>query len=135
MHGQAERRTVRLRVKGGDATAPVELADRHASVVYRAADGSARRIACRLLENLLQSPERELTPLEQRTLLVDFRVRYPGLRDRTDAFNLAIRDDPDFHALQVKYGYAMTCHKARGGEWETAVVDFEGGRGTRNEEF
>ena len=63
------------------------------------------------------------------------RSKAQGLRPKTDAFNVAIREDPYFNSLQVKYGYAMTCHKAQGGEWETAVVHFEGGHSTRNEQF
>ena len=42
------------------------------------------------------------------------------------AFREALSDDPYFNALQVKYGYAVTCHKAQGGEWPTAIVDFDG---------
>ncbi len=31
--------------------------------------------------------------------------------------------NPYFQALQVKYGYAVTCHKAQGGQWNTVFVD------------
>ena len=31
--------------------------------------------------------------------------------------------DPYYNALQVKYGYAMTCHKAQGGEWQNVFLD------------
>ena len=124
--GPAERRTIHLKVKGEPERVPIELAFQNVEVVCKAGDGSTRAIQCRLLENLLNSPERELTPLEQRALLVDFRIRNPELRPKTDAFSIALREDPYFNALQVKYGYAMTCHKAQGGEWETAVVNFEG---------
>ncbi len=34
-----------------------------------------------------------------------------------------IREDPWLNALQVKYGYAVTCHKAQGGQWNTVFVD------------
>jgi len=30
---------------------------------------------------------------------------------------------PHFQALQVKFGYAVTCHKAQGGQWEAVFVD------------
>ena len=30
-----------------------------------------------------------------------------------------VKTNPYFNALQVKYGYAVTCHKAQGGEWKT----------------
>ena len=32
-------------------------------------------------------------------------------------------EDPYFNALQVKYGYAVTCHKAQGGQWQRVFVD------------
>lgn len=31
--------------------------------------------------------------------------------------------DPYFNALQVKYAYAMTCHKAQGGQWKNVFID------------
>ncbi len=35
----------------------------------------------------------------------------------------ALRNDPYWTALQVKYAYAITCHKAQGGQWDTVFVD------------
>jgi exodeoxyribonuclease V len=35
----------------------------------------------------------------------------------------AIRNNSYYNALQVKYGYALTCHKAQGGQWENVIVD------------
>ncbi len=34
-----------------------------------------------------------------------------------------LRTDPYFNALQVKYAYAVTCHKAQGGQWANVFVD------------
>lgn len=34
-----------------------------------------------------------------------------------------LQDDPYMNALQVKYAYAVTCHKAQGGQWPTVFVD------------
>jgi exodeoxyribonuclease-5 len=34
-----------------------------------------------------------------------------------------LREDPYANALQVKYGYAVTAHKAQGGQWNTVFVD------------
>jgi exodeoxyribonuclease-5 len=31
--------------------------------------------------------------------------------------------DPYFNALQVKFSYAVTCHKAQGGQWKTVLID------------
>ena len=34
-----------------------------------------------------------------------------------------LRNDIYFNALQVKYAYAVTCHKAQGGQWEHVYLD------------
>jgi len=34
-----------------------------------------------------------------------------------------MKEDPYFNALQVKYAYAVTCHKAQGGQWPKVFVD------------
>jgi exodeoxyribonuclease-5 len=34
-----------------------------------------------------------------------------------------VKANPHFNALQVKYGYAVTCHKAQGGEWKNVFLD------------
>ncbi len=36
---------------------------------------------------------------------------------------LAIKNNKYFNALQVKFAYAVTCHKAQGGQWETVFVE------------
>jgi exodeoxyribonuclease-5 len=35
----------------------------------------------------------------------------------------AVKNDPYFNALQVKFAYAVTCHKAQGGQWERVFID------------
>lgn len=34
-----------------------------------------------------------------------------------------LRESPYWNALQVKYGYAVTCHKAQGGQWNNVLID------------
>ena len=34
-----------------------------------------------------------------------------------------LKNDPYFNALQVKYAYAVTCHKAQGGQWRSVFID------------
>ena len=114
---------------------PVNLVFRSTTVAYANADGTVQKTQCRFLENLLQSPERSLPPLEHRALLVDFRMRNPDLRPGSAEFIKALVDDPYFGALQVKYGYALTCHKAQGGEWDMVAIDFSDTRGRQNENF
>ena len=35
-----------------------------------------------------------------------------------------LRQDPYLNALQIKYSYAMTCHKAQGGQWREVYLSF-----------
>lgn len=37
--------------------------------------------------------------------------------------NAAVREDPYYNALQIKYASAITCHKSQGGQWECVFVD------------
>ncbi|KZY35816.1 hypothetical protein A3731_16810 [Roseovarius sp. HI0049] len=83
-------------VRGGGV---VELYFRDATVAYREADGSVVRKRCLILENLLDSPGRELTPLEQRALLVHFRQRNPQLKPRSKEFAKHLRSDQYFNAV------------------------------------
>ncbi len=34
-----------------------------------------------------------------------------------------VKNDPYFNALQVKFAYAITCHKAQGGQWKNVFID------------
>ena len=36
---------------------------------------------------------------------------------------LNVKKNPFFNALQVKYAYAFTCHKAQGGQWKRVIVE------------
>lgn len=38
----------------------------------------------------------------------------------------ATLDDPYYNALQAKYGYCITCHKAQGGQWDEVYIDMSG---------
>jgi exodeoxyribonuclease-5 len=47
---------------------------------------------------------------------------YIHLRTRRKQYE-AVRNDPWFNALQIKFAYAVTCHKAQGGQWERVFID------------
>lgn len=50
------------------------------------------------------------------------REEYGDERDKRRR-NRKIMQNPYFQAVQVKFGYAVTCHKAQGGQWEAVFVD------------
>lgn len=84
------------------------------------------RFTVKILNDFLTSPEGSLHPYKQRALYIDFKNRMAEkkIKPKTDEYKEALRSDPYFNALQVKYGYALTCHKSQGGEWENVFVDF-----------
>jgi UvrD-like helicase C-terminal domain len=77
-----------------------------------------------VLNDFLFSPATELSPLVRRALMLDLRERVakhnPGeSKAVVDAkFLEAMNSDLYFNAVPVKFGYAITCHKAQGGEWK-----------------
>jgi hypothetical protein len=79
-----------------------------------------------LLENYLYG-ENNLLPEEQQALYVDFLMRNKDLKPDTPSFHDAISNDKFFNCISLKFGYAITCHKAQGGEWNNAFVFWDRG--------
>ena len=91
---------------------------------------------CLILENALWDPTRDIEPEDKEALYWDFSRRYyakhPEKNERENPkpaeFRKALSRDRFYNALRVKFGYAMTCHKAQGGQWDTVSVVFDLGR-------
>lgn len=113
---------------------PVSLKFRNVVLEYETPGNHNGAMPVKILENLLDSGERDLLELEQQALFVDFIKRNPNLKSKTSEFVLALASDQYFNALQVKYGYAITCHKAQGGEWDTVVAYLSGSANRKGEE-
>ncbi len=47
---------------------------------------------------------------------------YADIPRKPDRFK-KLKADPYYNALQIKYAYAVTCHKAQGGQWAHVYVD------------
>lgn len=100
----------------------VLLSFREAVIRFAGADGDSD-VQCMILDNALFSNKREISYNEQVALLVDFKNRFRERKPGMDNdFRAALRNDPFYNALRVKYGYALTCHKAQGGEWKHVFV-------------
>ncbi len=55
-------------------------------------------------------------------LFRSIQADYLHLKSRRKQYE-AVRSDPWFNALQIKFAYAVTCHKAQGGQWERVFID------------
>lgn len=80
---------------------------------------------CKILLDTLVSDTASLEPERHQSLymsaLNDPDMFTPSTPVRTRM--RILRSDPYVNALQVKYGYAVTCHKAQGGQWKNVFVD------------
>lgn len=122
-----ENREVSFYIEKGK-TITVRLTWRGISLVLPDENNQPKTINGFILENYLYG-DNYLKPEEQRALYVDFKNRHPKLKKGTEEFKEAIINDKYFNCILLKYGYAVTCHKAQGGEWATAFVFWD--RGTQ----
>jgi exodeoxyribonuclease-5 len=59
---------------------------------------------------------------QQRTLYMSVAEDYPDAVSRHQVAG-KIATDPYYNALQVKFAYAVTCHKSQGGQWRSVFLD------------
>ncbi|WP_435416546.1 ATP-dependent DNA helicase [Polaribacter aestuariivivens] len=75
-----------------------------------------------LLLDTLTSESPSLTYEESNKLYEAVKEDYAHEKSKYKQF-LAIKNNKYFNALQVKFSYAMTCHKSQGGQWKTVFVE------------
>lgn len=81
-------------------------------------------IDAKLILNSLNSDNAGLAPNHEQDLL-RFALRDVDQATLSNpaAVGRILKADPYFNALRVKYAYAVTCHKAQGGQWQSVFVD------------
>lgn len=112
----------------------VLLSWREIEIIAPNENGSDKHIRGFMLENSLHG-DSFLTINEVQALLVDFKNRHPNLKPDTIEFNEALKNDDYFNCIQLKYGYAITCHKAQGGEWDGVFVFWDKGNNVNFNSF
>ena len=95
---------------------------RFADVTLSMIDYEDCEIDVKIMLNTLTSESPSLTREENERLFNAVWEDYPEIRSKRKRME-EIRKNPYYNALQVKYGYAVTCHKAQGGEWKRVFVD------------
>ncbi len=76
----------------------------------------------RVLLNALTAQAPALDAPSQQALYQAVVEDYADCHSKKDLYE-NLRKDPWLNALQVKYGYAMTCHKSQGGQWKHIFLD------------
>lgn len=79
-------------------------------------------IEANILLDTLQSPSPTLTYDDSNRLFQAVQEDYMDIGNKRDRM-LKMRQDPYLNALQVKFAYAVTCHKAQGGQWDDVYID------------
>jgi len=76
----------------------------------------------RLLLDTLSTETPALSQEENRRLFDEVMLDYTDIPLRRKRIEM-VKNNPYFNALQVKYAYALTCHKTQGGQWDAVFID------------
>lgn len=95
---------------------------RFATLMLQFPDYDNYEISVTVLLDTLQSEAASLTREQQEQLFQEVSADYEEIPRKADRLK-EVRQNPYYNALQVKYAYAVTCHKAQGGQWAHVYVD------------
>jgi ATP-dependent exoDNAse (exonuclease V) alpha subunit len=95
---------------------------RFAEVTVTFPDYDDYELTATVLLDTLTSEAPALTREQQETLYNKVLEDYADIPRKADRMK-ALKEDRYYNALQVKYAYAATCHKAQGGQWAHIYVD------------
>ena len=79
-------------------------------------------VDCRVMLDTLHSDSPSLSQADQQRLFDAVMTDYADIPDKRARMG-ALKTDPYYNALQLKFAMAITCHKAQGGQWEAVFVD------------
>ncbi len=79
-------------------------------------------LSCKILLDTLISESPSLTREEGSRLFYAVAEDYAEITTKAKRYK-EVRENPFFNAMQVKFAYAVTAHKAQGGQWKCVFVD------------
>jgi exodeoxyribonuclease-5 len=95
---------------------------RFADATIALPDYSDAELDCRLMLDTISMESAALGAEQSKTLFAKVQEDYAHVSPASKRY-AAVKVDPFFSALQVKHAYAVTCHKAQGGQWKAVFVD------------
>ena len=93
-----------------------------ADATLRFPDYGGQEIESKVMLDTLDSESPSLTREQSQALWEGVSADYAHLSTKKKRYD-AVRSDPFFSALQLKYAQAITCHKSQGGQWECVFID------------
>ncbi|MCM1532625.1 MAG: AAA family ATPase [Bacteroides sp.] len=114
----------------GDTMEVLKVKRREERYGFRFADIEARLVdypdqapvEVKVILDSLDAPEASLPYPQVRRLYEEVMQDYAHIPTKGRRMQ-AVKEDPFFNALQVKYAYALTCHKTQGGQWPCVFVE------------
>lgn len=95
---------------------------RFVNVTISLIDNLDLELDVKIILESLQSDTPSLSKDKQQQLEMNILEDYEDISTASGKWR-KMKENPFFNALQVKYGYAVTCHKAQGGQWSSVFVD------------
>ena len=96
---------------------------RFANVTVEFPDHDGVEMDCKIVVDCLLSDTPALDREQSERLFNEVYAELTG--DKRERYK-QLKEHPYFNALQVKYAYAVTCHKAQGGQWRNVFIDMGG---------
>ncbi|MFA5713294.1 MAG: AAA family ATPase [Bacteroidales bacterium] len=107
-----------LSVRGGERLYNLQYRD----LLLSFPDYDGLELSSKVIVDVLGSESASLGRERERELFFELQKDYLHIRGKANRLK-AIREDPYYGALQIKYGYAVTCHKSQGGQWRNIFID------------
>jgi len=82
----------------------------------------AGQVTCKVMLDTLTGETPNLSYDDSKKIFEGLSLDYEHIANKRERL-LAIKQDPYYNALQIKFAYAVTCHKAQGGQWDAVFVD------------
>jgi exodeoxyribonuclease-5 len=79
-------------------------------------------LSCKVMLDTLYAETPNLSYTDNKRLYEAISADYAHITSKAQRLK-AIKEDPYFNALQIKFAYAVTCHKAQGGQWDAVFID------------
>ncbi len=95
---------------------------RFADVSLQFLDYDNQEVDCKIFLNTLNIETASFSNEHNQKLFHAVAEDYMDIASKKKRWE-KIRENPHFNALQVKFAYAVTCHKAQGGQWDAVFID------------
>ncbi len=115
-------------IANGDIVEVVRIHKYYQLYGYRYADCTIRlidynvEIEALLLLDVLHEETPALSSEKNKAMFYSVLEDYAGLKPKRKQYE-GVRNNEYFNAIQVKYAYAVTCHKSQGGQWKSVFID------------